>query len=149
MQSENIFVEDTDRSVLLRVFVKFRSNQTLLLNKYKKKSLGNIELSNNKGNNSSILLWEIIHFIAEADFDGRNVSVSDIYLSLGISKSTAIRCISLLENLEILEKSRDRNDRRRAVITLNEEFRSEFMRYLDHIISELVEITGIQPKSHS
>jgi len=141
-------VEDADRSILLRIFVKFRSNQNLLLDKYKKRSSNHADLNNN-GINSSILLWEIIHFISEADFDDRNVSVSDIYLSLGISKSTAIRCVTLLENLEILEKSRDRNDRRRAVITLNKEFRAEFIRYLDHIISELVEITGIQPKSHS
>ncbi|MBT5494128.1 MAG: hypothetical protein HOK54_00130 [Alphaproteobacteria bacterium] len=75
--------------------------------------------------------------------------MSDIYLSLGISKSTAIRCVTLLENLEILEKSRDRNDRRRAVITLNEEFRTEFVGYLDYIISELVEITGMQPENRS
>jgi DNA-binding MarR family transcriptional regulator len=75
--------------------------------------------------------------------------VSDIYLSLGISKSTAISCVTLLENLEILEKSRDWNDRRCAVITLNEEFRPEFVGYLDYIISELVEITGMQPESRS
>jgi DNA-binding MarR family transcriptional regulator len=114
-----------------------------------KKSSENAVIKNNKGGNSSILLWEIIHFIAEANFGGRNVSMSDIYLSLGISKSTAIRCVTLLENLEILEKSRDRNDRRCAVITLNEEFRTEFVGYLDYIISELVEITGMQPESRS
>ena len=75
--------------------------------------------------------------------------MSDIYLSLGISKSTAIRCVTLLDNLEILEKSRDRNDRRRAVITLNEEFRTEFVGYLDYINSELVAITSMQPESRS
>jgi len=81
------------------------------------------------------------------NYGGTIVSVSDIYLSLGISKDTAIRCVTLLENLEILEKSRDRNDRRCAGITLNEEFRTELVGYLDYIIHELVEITGMQSES--
>jgi len=81
------------------------------------------------------------------NYGGTIVSVLDIYLSLGISKDTAIRCVTLLENLEILEKSRDRNDRRCAGITLNEEFRTELVGYLDYIIHELVEITGMQSES--
>ena len=81
------------------------------------------------------------------NYGGTIVSVLDIYLSLGISKDTAIRCVTLFENLEILEKSRDRNDRRCAGITLNEEFRTELVGYLDYIIHELVEITGMQSES--
>ena len=83
------------------------------------------------------------------NYGGTIVSVSDIYLSLGISKDTAVRCVTLLENLEILEKSRDRNGRRHAVITLNEERRTESVGYLDYINSELVEITSMQPESGS
>jgi DNA-binding MarR family transcriptional regulator len=106
-------------------------------------------MKNDEVDNNSILWWENFQCIAEANFGSRSVSVSDIYLSLGISKNTAIRCVTLLENLEILEKSRDRNGRRHAVITLNEERRTESVGYLDYINSELVEITSMQPESRS
>ena len=83
----------------------------------------------------------------KANYGGTIVFVSDIYLSLNISKGTAIRCVTLLENLEKLEKSRDWNDRRCAVTISNEEFRTELVGYRDYIIHELVEITGMQSES--
>lgn len=132
-QSGSTSPDDTERSKLLRAFITLRSDKYFLLEKYNK----NTNKYLNFNNNNSILLWEIIQFIAEADFATRSVSVSDIYLSLGISKSTAIRCMKLLESANILLKSRDRNDRRRAVITLSDDFRAEFSNRLDKIILEL------------
>jgi DNA-binding MarR family transcriptional regulator len=79
--------------------------------------------------------------VSSGILSGRNTSVSDIYLSLGVSKSTAIRCVTLLEAFGIFEKSRDPSDRRRAVIALSREFRKDFIEYLDAILSQLDEMT--------
>jgi DNA-binding IclR family transcriptional regulator len=44
------------------------------------------------------------YFVAEGIFRGAKVSISDIYLSLGVSKSTAIRCVAQLEDIGYLKK---------------------------------------------
>lgn len=129
----NTSLNNEIRSGLLKVLIESRVNQNNVFEKYE---ISSNELSE-PSNNNSFILWEIIYFVAEGNLVGRNISVSDIYLSLNVSKSTAIRCVATLRNLGILQKSRDPEDRRRAVITLSDEFRVDFIEYLDAILSQL------------
>jgi len=125
------------RSEILRILIESRNIQNFIFNEYFIKINNPQNKVDIKSNNSTILFWEIIYFVAEGNFRNAKVSVSDIYLSLGVSKSTAIRCVTQLEDLGILEKARDPNDRRRAVITLTGKFRNEFIDFLDKMLLQL------------
>ena len=52
-------------------------------------------------------------------------------------QSKSIRRFALLEHLSIFRRPRDPNDRRHVVITLDDDFRDEFLEYLDGIMGEL------------
>tara|TARA_Y100001934_G_scaffold275541_1_gene370189 strand:+ start:1348 stop:1791 length:444 start_codon:yes stop_codon:yes gene_type:complete len=125
------------RSEILRILIQSRNIQNFIFNNYFFDAIDIANKKETKSRNSTILFWEIIYFVAEGNFRGAKVSVSDIYLSLGVSKSTAIRCVAQLEDLGILEKVRDSNDRRRAVITLTGKFRNEFVDFLDKMLHQL------------
>ncbi|MBG06411.1 MAG: hypothetical protein CMM59_20310 [Rhodospirillaceae bacterium] len=125
------------RSEILRILIESRNIQNFIFNNYFFDAIDIANKKETKSRNSTILFWEIIYFVAEGNFRGAKVSVSDIYLSLGVSKSTAIRCVAQLEDLGILEKVRDSNDRRRAVITLTGKFRNEFVDFLDKMLHQL------------
>lgn len=125
------------RSEILRILIQSRNIQNFIFNNYFFDAIDIANKKETKSSNITILFWGIIYFVAEGNFRGAKVSVSDIYLSLGVSKSTAIRCVAQLEDLGILEKVRDSNDRRRAVITLTGKFRNEFVDFLDKMLHQL------------
>ena len=52
-------------------------------------------------------------------------------------QSKSIRRVALLEDLSIFRRTRDPNGRRHVVITLDDDFRNEFLEYLDGIMGEL------------
>jgi len=143
MPHGKLSVSDEIRSELLNILIGSRAKQNSLFEKYQLNSEKINNTTQIKSNNNTILLWEIIYFVSSGVLSGRNTSVSDIYLSLGVSKSTAIRCVTLLEAFGIFEKSRDPSDRRRAVIALSREFRKDFIEYLDAILSQLDEMTKL------
>ncbi|MEL0113484.1 MAG: hypothetical protein VW835_17265 [Rickettsiales bacterium] len=143
MPHGKLSVSDEIRSELLNILIGSRAKQNSLFEKYQLNSEKINDITQIKSNNNTILLWEIIYFVSSGILSGRNTSVSDIYLSLGVSKSTAIRCVTLLDTFGIFEKSRDPSDRRRAVIALSREFRKNFIEYLDAILSQLDEMTKL------
>jgi len=143
MPHGKLSVSDEIRSELLNILIGSRAKQNSLFEKYQLNSEKINDITQIKSNNNTILLWEIIYFVSSGILSGRNTSVSDIYLSLGVSKSTAIRCVTLLETFGIFEKSRDPSGRRRAVIALSREFRKDFIEYLDAILSQLDEMTKL------
>ena len=143
MPHGKLSVSDEIRSELLNILIGSRAKQNSLFEKYQLNSEKINDITQIKSNNNTILIWKIIYFVSSGILSGRNTSVSDIYLSLGVSKSTAIRCVTLLEAFGIFEKSRDPSDRRRAVIALSREFRKDFIEYLDAILSQLDEMTKL------
>ena len=136
-------VSDKVRSELLNTLTNSRDHQLRIIRDFSRKNnkLHETELLNSKY--ITIFLWDIIYFVAAGNYRGNNVSVSDIYLSLGVSKSTAIRCVTMLEHLGILKKDRDPDDRRRAVIALSTAFAIEFDRYVDQMYLRLSDIARI------
>ena len=129
-------VSDKIRSALLNALTNSRDHQIKIIREFGKNNnkIQEIDVLNSKY--ITIFLWDIIYFVAAGNYNGKNISVSDIYLSLGVSKSTAIRCVSLLEELGILEKARDPDDRRRAVIALSSAFASEFDGFVDGLYAQ-------------
>ena len=73
---------------------------------------------------------------------GRMVSVSDIYLSLDLSKSTAIRCVAILTVLGIVSKATDPRVRRRTLISISEEFEPELLSYVDTMLGDFKAIVN-------
>lgn len=57
---------------------------------------------------------EILYFLFRCHVADRAPSVSDVYLSTGLARGTAIRCIASLRELGVLETSIDLHDRRRS-----------------------------------
>ena len=126
-------VSDNIRSALLNTLTNSRDHQLKIIREFSRKSNNSKEIDLLNSKYITIFLWDIIYYVAAGNYDGRNVSVSDIYLSLGVSKSTAIRCVTMLEEFGILEKARDPNDRRRAVIALSPAFAGEFDGFVDRM----------------
>lgn len=135
-------VSDRIRSELLNTLTNSRDHQLRIIKDFGRKNNKQKELDGLNSKYITIFLWDIIYFVAAGNYNGHNVSVSDIYLSLGVSKSTAIRCVTMLEDLGVLEKERDPDDRRRAVIALSADFAGEFDGYVDRMFLRLRDLAA-------
>lgn len=63
--------------------------------------------------------WDILFYLIQCHLEGMNPSVSDIYLSVSISKGTAISGLSELERRGGVRKVSDSDDKRRRLITIS------------------------------
>ncbi|MBM3565027.1 MAG: hypothetical protein FJX42_02810 [Alphaproteobacteria bacterium] len=59
---------------------------------------------------------EILYYLFRCHVAGTTPSVSDIYLSTGLARGTAIRCIAQMRDLGVLETGTDTRDRRRSLV---------------------------------
>lgn len=94
--------------------------------------IGN-ELSRRHANG---LLWDVIYLIAHGEYAGEDVGVTDLYLSLGVSKGTALRALDRLIELDCVEKRRHPKDSRRTNLHLVQRFREGFEKLLDEMIDD-------------
>lgn len=78
---------------------------------------------------------EIMQFLCEGYFQANPPSISDVYLSTGLSKSTAIRTVTTLEELGVVEKIPDKHDRRRLLI----QFTPRFVELLEEFARDCLE----------
>ncbi len=74
---------------------------------------------------------EILYYLFRCHVAGGTPSVSDIYLSTGLARGTAIRCIGQLRGLGVLETATDARDRRRSLV--------QFARPYQRLIGEFAE----------
>ncbi|HAD88081.1 MAG TPA: hypothetical protein DCG48_12025 [Rhodospirillaceae bacterium] len=80
------------------------------------------------------LTWDVLFLIAEAQYAGQNLNVSDICVSVAASKSTTLKLIAQLAGNGIVDKRQKENDSRTQLVTLNETFRKKFEAYLDNVV---------------
>jgi DNA-binding MarR family transcriptional regulator len=65
---------------------------------------------------------EILYFLFQCQIMGQSASVSDVYLSTGLARGTAIRCIANLKNLGVIETVPDGRDKRRSLIHMTKPY---------------------------
>ncbi len=86
--------------------------------------------------------WRVIHFLCQAHLTGDPVSLSDVFLSIGVSKGTAISCLNSLESWGVIEKTSADGDRRRLNIqfcTIYEDLIARFLCYWAERYSQEIE----------
>ncbi len=81
------------------------------------------------------ILWELVVAGAEAYLTGRTMATSDFHLAASTSRTTAGRCLRILEQLGIFRLQADHNDRRRSLVS----FSVPFGKILDHYVNECFE----------
>lgn len=79
------------------------------------------------------LTWDVLFLIAEAQYAGQNLNVSDICVSVAASKSTTLKLIAQLAGNGVVDKRQKENDSRTQLVTLNDAFRKKFEAYLDKV----------------
>lgn len=81
------------------------------------------------------LTWDVILLVAEAELSNVELSVSDICVSVGASKSTTLKLIGKLVADDVIQKRRKLSDSRRHLLTLSETFGPRF----EAAITELID----------
>ncbi|MAN79361.1 MAG: hypothetical protein CMF64_03085 [Magnetovibrio sp.] len=79
------------------------------------------------------LTWDVLFLIAEAQYAGQNLNVSDICVSVAASKSTTLKLIAQLASDDVIIKRQKENDSRTQLVTLNETFRKRLEHHLDSL----------------
>ncbi|PIW29559.1 MAG: hypothetical protein COW30_04830 [Rhodospirillales bacterium CG15_BIG_FIL_POST_REV_8_21_14_020_66_15] len=79
------------------------------------------------------LTWDVLFLIAEAQYAGKNLNVSDICVSVAASKSTTLKLIAQLAMDGVINKRQKENDSRTQLVTLSDSFRKKLEFYLDNI----------------
>ena len=79
------------------------------------------------------LTWDVILLIAEAQFSGRDLNVSDICVSVPASKSTTLKLIAKLATDKIIDKRRKPGDSRTQLIRLKDKFRGDLEALLNDL----------------
>lgn len=79
------------------------------------------------------LTWDVILLIAEAEYSGRDLNVSDICVSVPASKSTTLKLIARLASDKIIDKRRKPGDSRTQLIRLKDKFRGDLESMLDQL----------------
>jgi|TARA_R100001129_G_scaffold51627_3_gene35638 DNA-binding MarR family transcriptional regulator len=77
------------------------------------------------------LTWDVLFLIAEAQYAGQNLNVSDICVSVAASKSTTLKLIAQLATDSVIDKRQKENDSRTQLVTLHDTFRKKLEHYLD------------------
>lgn len=83
--------------------------------------------------------WDMILQLYIADCVGQSVDVSSLCGSTGVPKTTALRYLDKLEELDLVERRADDVDGRRIFVELRQGLRSQAERWLDsaHIALEI------------
>jgi len=76
--------------------------------------------------------WRVIHFLCQAHLTSDAVSLSDVFLSIGVSKGTAISCLNNLEAWGVVIKTSDDGDKRRLNIQFSPEYESIIFSFIHY-----------------
>jgi len=95
------------------------------------------------GERASRTGFEIMQFLCACSFTGTPPAISDVYLSTGLSKSTAIRTLATLERLGVVEKRPDVADRRRLLIHFTPPFEEVLKQFAADCLDELKDLMGL------
>ncbi|MEQ9557632.1 MAG: hypothetical protein RIG67_17820 [Rhodospirillales bacterium] len=87
------------------------------------------------------LTWDVLFLIAEAQYAGQDLNVSDICVSVAASKSTTLKLIAQLATDDVISKRQKENDSRTQLVTLNETFRRKLEHYLDSLTETFPKVT--------
>lgn len=124
------------RLQVLRNAIKYRKLQAEKLQAGASAGSGrdmlNSELSRRNANG---LLWDVVYLVAEGELSGAEIGVTDLYLTLGVSKGTTLRALDRLLEFGCVEKRRHPQDSRRTNLHLTPEFRATF----DGLLNEMIE----------
>lgn len=74
---------------------------------------------------------EILYYLFRCHVAGTIPSVSDIYLSTGLARGTAIRCIAQMRGLGVLETATDTHDRRRSLVRFANPYQRLIVEFAD------------------
>lgn len=84
------------------------------------------------------LVWTIIYIVAEAFWSDRTVFVTDVCHGITSPKSSTIKAINRLVRDKVLDRKRDKTDRRRKTLTLSKTFTPKLRSYIDEVISRFM-----------
>lgn len=90
--------------------------------------------------------WDILFYIIQCYLEGMHPSVSDIYLSVSISKGTAISGLAELERRGGIEKVSDKGDKRRRLITISSIIETVIHQFIDECREKLTIAAPIQSR---
>lgn len=88
--------------------------------------------------------WDILFYIIQCYLEGIHPSVSDIYLSVSISKGTAISGLAELERRGGIEKVSDQGDKRRRLITISPIIETVIHEFVDECREKLAQAGSSQ-----
>ena len=88
------------------------------------------------------LSWDLILLVAETDFSGDKISVSDLYISFHAAKSTVNERINSLVLDGVFQKSSHPVDKRRSMVSLTEVFKTALKQHIKSNI-EMIESLNI------
>jgi DNA-binding MarR family transcriptional regulator len=80
------------------------------------------------------LNWMLIYLVAESEFSGNQIFVSDLYVEMDEAKTTVNSHINNLIACEVLEKSDFPLDGRRQILNLTNVFKDKFRAHILTII---------------
>ncbi|MBC2777121.1 MarR family transcriptional regulator [Parasphingopyxis marina] len=77
--------------------------------------------------------WSMLLALLEAQLNGRNTSIKDLYLAGNCPKTSAIRLVGKLESAGLVRREPDKNDKRRCFLLLTPKANALLMAYFDSI----------------
>lgn len=86
---------------------------------------------------------EILYFLFQCHVMGKSASVSDVYLSTGLARGTAIRCIANLKSLGVIETVPDGRDKRRSLIHLTKPYQRIMADFAEGYFARLRELLAL------
>lgn len=86
---------------------------------------------------------DVIYCLCECYYRGKAASVSDIFLAAEVAKTTAIRCVALLEKLGVVTREADSRDRRRAAIALTAPYRDLLETFIGEVFNDFKDVIDV------
>jgi hypothetical protein len=86
---------------------------------------------------------DVIYCLCESYYRAQPASVSDVFLAAEVAKTTAIRCIALLERLGVVIRASDANDRRRAAITLASAYQELLETFIGEVFDDFEDVIDV------
>jgi hypothetical protein len=86
---------------------------------------------------------EILYFLFQCQIMGQSASVSDVYLSTGLARGTAIRCIANLKTLGVIETVPDGRDKRRSLIHMTKPYQRIMSDFSEGYFARLRELLAL------
>jgi hypothetical protein len=77
--------------------------------------------------------WSMLLALLEAQLNGRDTSIKDLYLAGNCPKTSAIRLVGKLESADLVKRAPDKNDKRRCFLLLTPKADALLAAYFDSI----------------